>query len=161
MADIVLAQVLGAHGVKGDVALRVYAEEAKSLLRYSFEVHGAQAKLISIKPGAKGVWIARLSGCDSRDAAEALKGVQLSTTRAALPALSDDYYIADLIGLTVLHGGQPVGRVTGAPDFGAGTLLDIALDGGKGLYLPFEDDFVGQIDLSARTVEIHDFEAFL
>ena len=124
-------------------------------------MQGADTKLTSIKPGAKGVWIARLSGYDTRDAAEGLKGVQLTTTRDALPALDDEYYIADLIGLTVLHDGAPVGRVTGAPDFGAGTLLDIVLDGGKGLYLPFEADFVGQIDLSARTVEIHDFEAFL
>jgi 16S rRNA processing protein RimM len=156
--DIVLAQVLGAHGVKGDVALRVYAEEPKSLLRYSF----ACGKLSSVKPGAKGVWIAHMAGVDTREGAEALKGVQLTTTRDALPTAPDgEYYIIDLIGLTVVADGQPIGRVTDAPDFGAGTLLDIRLLDGRSLYLPFHEPYVGAVDLAAGTIVVADYEAFV
>lgn len=158
MSDIVLARVLGAHGIKGDVALKVYAEEPKTLLRFSFP----QGRVLSIKKGAKNSWVAHIEGVDTREAAEAMKNAELRIERDTLPATdNEEYYLSDLAGLAALHSGKAVGRVTMAVDFGAGVLLDIALDKGRSLYLPFQAPYVGHVDLAARTVEIEGYEAFL
>ena len=158
MADIVLARVLGAHGLKGDVALKVFAEEPKTLLRCSFP----QGRIKTIKKGAKDVWIAHIDGVDTREAAEAMKGAELRVERSMLPEIApDEYYLSDLAGLAALHEGKAVGRVSAAVDFGAGVLLDIALDNGRSLYLPFRAPFVGRVDLAVRTLEIEGYEAFL
>ena len=158
MADIVLARVLGAHGIKGDVALKIYAEEPKTLLRLSFP----QGKITSLKKGAKETWVAHVEGINTRDDAEKLQGAELTIARADLPqAGKDEFYLSDLAGLTALSGGEAVGLVKAVQDFGAGVLLDLSLKTGKTLYLPFRAPYVGAVDLTAKTVEIEDYEAFL
>lgn len=153
-----MARVLGAHGLKGDVALKIFAEEPKTLLRLSFP----QGKIVSLKKGAKDTWVVHFEGVDTREAAEDLAGAELRIARADLPpAAEGEYYLSDLIGLSTLSDGKAVGRVTGAPDFGAGVLLDIALLNGRSLYLPFQSPYVGHVDLAAKTVEIEGYEAFL
>ena len=93
---------------------------------------------------------ARLSGITTREEAEALKGVRLYADRAKLPALDDDeYYHADLIGLTVLDtGGTVVGRVTAVLNHGAGDLLEIQRPGKAAELLPFTRAIVPTVDLA-------------
>lgn len=157
--DIVLARVLGAYGLKGGVALRVFCEDPRTLLAHEFSI----GKIMSVAPGVKGAWNVVIDGVSDRTAAEKLKGYEFKIPRAALPApAADEYYIADLIGLRVLgEDGAVIGMVTNAQDFGAGLLLDIALNGGRSLYLPFQNDYVGDIDMTARTVMVRDYAAFL
>src|SRR2546421_2003914 len=84
-----------------------------------------ELRLIAIE---KGVVIARLSGIEDRDQAEALRGLRLHLPRAALPQTeAEEYYHADLIGLeAVLGDGTRVGRVRAIHDFGAGDTLEFA-----------------------------------
>ena len=155
---IVMAHILGAHGIKGDVALKIYAEEPKSLLRFSFPC----GKITTLKKGAKDIWIGHFEGVDTREAAERIGKAELTIPRDALPKTgNDEYYLADLIGLRVLEGDTPVGRVTGTPDFGAGILLDIAFDTGRSVFLPFQSPYVGEINLENGTIRVENAGAFL
>ncbi|HHN67782.1 MAG TPA: 16S rRNA processing protein RimM, partial [Thermopetrobacter sp.] len=102
--------------------------------------------------------IATLKGVDDRNAAEALKGRQLKLPRAKLPetAADDEFYIADLIGLTVEDTeGRPVGRVAAVHDFGAGDLLEIRpAGGGATFYLPFTRASVPEVDIAGRRLVV-------
>lgn len=158
-SSLLLARIVGAHGIKGDVLLHVFAQEAETLLRFSFPA----GKVKAVRGGGpKGAFIARIEGIDDRTAAEAIKGQEIKVTRADLPdAADDEYYITDLVNLRAISGTETVGTVIGVPDFGAGQLLDIRLHTGRSLFLPFYEPFVGKVDLAAGTIEISEYEVFL
>ena len=98
----------------------------------------------------------RFDGVDTRDAAAALNGVELSVPRARLPQPEpDEFYHADLIGLTVtLTDGTPVGTVVAVHDFGAGDLVEIAPATGASFLLPFTRATVPEIDLAGGSLVI-------
>ncbi len=95
--------------------------------------------------------IARLSGVEDRDRAEALRGLRLYLPRAALPPTgAEEYYHADLIGLeAVLGDGTPVGRVRAVHDFGAGDTLELARPGAPPVMVPFTRAVVPIVELAA------------
>ena len=79
-----------------------------------------------------------------------VRGAELSVRRSALPALPvDAYYVADLVGLTVLdEDGVPVGVVD---DVLPGPAND-ALELDSGLLLPLVEECVREIDLEGRRI---------
>lgn len=136
---IALAAVAGAHGVRGEVKLKLFGEGIDSLsAQPSLTVGGAPLKLKDVRAGNKTA-IARFEGVVSREAAEALRGSLVEIDRDALPSLGPgEYYHADLIGLQCVDGdGQSVGTVAAIEDFGAGELLDIEKADGKRSLIPF------------------------
>ncbi|MEO5971783.1 MAG: ribosome maturation factor RimM [Sphingomicrobium sp.] len=136
---IALAAVAGAHGVKGEVRLKLFAESAASLAAHKrLVVGGAELGLISVRGDAKGA-VARFDGIADRSAAEALRGALVEVDRAALPLLdAGEYYHADLIGLPCVdQAGAPRGTVTAVENFGAGDLLEVEGDDGRRALIPF------------------------
>jgi len=99
----------------------------------------------------KGVLLARLSGVEDRNQAEALRGLRLYLPRAALPEPEpDEYYHADLIGLAAtLADGTPVGRVRAVHDFGAGASLELDRSDASPVLVPFTRGIVPIVDLAA------------
>ncbi len=139
MKRIALAAVAGAHGVKGELRLKLFTDSVENLKRHeSVYVGGAAHKLESVRAGPAGA-VARLAGVDDRGAAEALRGSLLEVDRSALPPLEEgEYYHADLIGLECVDGeGNAVGRVAGVENYGAGDLLEVQLTDGKSALIPF------------------------
>lgn len=135
---VVLAAVAGAHGVRGEVRLRLFAESLDSLKRHqSFDARGHALTLRAVRDGPHGP-IARFVEIADRTAAEALAGAELSVPRSALsPPGEGETYVADLVGLPALADGVEVGRVVGVQNYGAGDLIEIeAPDGGRRL-IPF------------------------
>ena len=137
---VALAAVAGAHGVKGEVRLKLFAESAESLARHDRLFVGGQERGIQVTPVAKGA-IARIEGVVDRSAAEALRGALVEVERDALPPLEEgEYYHADLIGLTCFsEDGETIGSVVGVDNFGAGDLLDIEKVDGTRALIPFRD----------------------
>jgi len=96
----------------------------------------------------KGAVIARARGIETRDQAEALRGLTLHVRRDDLPAPEDDdeFYLADLIGLKVESpDGEALGLIKGVQDFGAGDLLEIQPARGPSWWLPFTREAVPQV----------------
>ena len=156
---IALAAVAGAHGVRGEVKLKLFGEGVESLVQAAeLTVGGVVLKLKDVRPGNKTA-VARFEGITSREAAEALRGSLVEIERLALPPLEPgEYYHADLIGLACVDGdGNPIGTVASVEDFGAGELLDIETPGGRRSLIPFRD---GTADLvEGRIVLDPDFLA--
>ena len=137
---IALAAVAGAHGVKGEVRLKLFSDSVESLSRHEkLYVGGAERRLLSIRDGGK-MAVARFEGIGDRGAAEALRGELVEIDRSALPPLEEgEYYHADLIGIAAVNReGIPVGTVAAIENYGAGDLLEIELESGKRSLIPFK-----------------------
>ena len=137
---VALAAVAGAHGVKGEVRLKIFAASAASLAAHKRLFVGAtELELTSLRPDAKGA-VARFVGVADRSAAEALRGRLVEVDRAALPPLEPgEYYHADLIGLPCVdHAGVPRGTVTAVENFGAGDLLEVEGIDERRALIPFK-----------------------
>jgi 16S rRNA processing protein RimM len=136
---IALAAVAGAHGIKGEVRLKLFAESADSLkAQKKLIVGGIERKLTSLNAAGK-TPIARFEGVTDRTQAEALRGSLIEVDRAALPPLAEgEYYYADLIGLPCVdRDGAQLGIVSSVENFGAGDLLEIDLASGRKSLIPF------------------------
>ena len=145
---IALAAVAGAHGVGGEVRLKLYGDSAAGLAAHKrVHIGGVERRLLSVRAAGKGA-VARIEGVADRSAAEALRGTLIEIDRAALPALEDgEYYHADLIGLAVHDAsGTVLGRVTAVENFGAGDLLEIEAADGKRSLIPFRDGIADRQD---------------
>lgn len=138
-SPIALAAVAGAHGIGGEVRLKLFAESIESLKRHAaVDVDGHRVGLSAVRPAGQGV-LARLEGVASRDAAEALRGKLLMVDRSELPALAEgEYYHADVIGLAcVSAAGETLGRVVAVENYGAGDLIEIEQADGRRMLVPF------------------------
>lgn len=136
---IALAAVAGAHGVKGELRLKLFADSVESLARHSrLCVGGRELALCEVKGGGKTA-IARFEGISDRTAAEALRGELVEIERDQLPPLEEgEYYHADLIGLPCVdESGMPLGTVVSVENFGAGDLLEVERPDGKRSLIPF------------------------
>ncbi len=127
---IVLAVVAGAHGVAGEVRLKVFGEDVAAHRSFN----GGALTLAKLRDGT----IARFAEVTDRNAAEALRGTYLTVPRAALPPLEDgEYYHADLLGLAAVStAGEAVGTVVAVENFGAGDVVEIRRDTGRTFMVP-------------------------
>ena len=135
---IALAAVAGAHGIRGELRLKLFSDSIESLSRHKkLCVGGVERRLLAIRDAKNPV--ARFEGIDDRSAAEALRGSLIEIDRSALPPLGEgEYYHADLIGIPAVdRQGEPVGTVAAVENFGAGDLLEIEAEGGKRSLIPF------------------------
>jgi 16S rRNA processing protein RimM len=116
---VTLAAIAGAHGVRGEVRLKLFGEGAEALRAFSvFDAGARKLTLKSVRPANQGA-VASFAEIADRSAAEALRGAVLTVPRSALPSLAPgEYYHHDLIG-------EAVGHVVAVENFGAGDILEI------------------------------------
>src|SRR3954467_2716048 len=144
---ITLAAVAGAHGVKGELRLKLFSDSVESLARQqTLYVGGVERRLLSIRDGKTPV--ARFEGVGDRSAAEALRGSLVEVDRASLPPLKEgEYYHVDLVGLPAVdRAGQPLGIVSAVENYGAGDLLEIETENGRRSLIPFRDGIADLAD---------------
>jgi len=156
-----MAEIVGVHGIRGTVKMKVFASDADALLSGPplCDSSGNQSlRLLSLAPHGN-IWLAEVEGIADRTAAEKLRGTRLYLPRAELPEIDkkDTYYHADLVGMAALDAARAVvGRVIAVANFGAGDLLEIKPPKGASFYLPFTGQNVPHIDVAKKemTVEI-------
>jgi 16S rRNA processing protein RimM len=139
--------------VQGAVRIKSFTQAPEDIARYGplTDEAGNRCFELRLVGAVRGVVLARLSGIEDRDQAEALRGLRLHLPRAALPQTeAEEYYHADLIGLeAVLGDGTWVGRVRAIHDFGAGDTLELARPGASPVMVPFTRAVVPSIELAA------------
>ncbi|HEX9946290.1 MAG TPA: ribosome maturation factor RimM [Allosphingosinicella sp.] len=145
--QVALAAIAGAHGIGGEVRLKLFAQSADSLKRHK-EVRVGERLLTLASIKGDPTPIARFKEVADRTSAEALRGQLLTVPRSALPPLEEgEYYHADLIGLPCeSFAGEPLGRVVAVEDFGAGDLLEIEKPDGRRTMVPFRAGIADLVD---------------
>ena len=145
---VTLAAVAGAHGIKGEVRLKLFGDSAESLAHHAkLFVGGVERRLLAIRGDNKGA-VARFEDVDDRSSAEGLRGSRVEVDRDALPPLGEgEYYHADLIGMPCVDGdGAAIGHVVAVDNFGAGDLLEIETADGHRSLIPFRPGIADLID---------------
>ena len=161
MADrIRVARIGAAHGVRGEVRLWSFTEDPLAVMQYGpLETEDGKRRfeIEAARPG-KDFLVARLAGIDDRNAAEALRNVDLFVPRDRLPPIeaAGTFYHADLIGLAaVSQDGATLGTVKAIHNFGAGDLIEIApTAGSEPLLIVFNEITVPAVDLKAGRIVV-------
>lgn len=160
---ILVAEVVGVHGVRGAVKLRSFTADPAAVAGYGplSDHTGRGDWRLRILGEARGTLVVAVAGIEDRNAAAALKGLRLFVPRARLPVPDDDeFYLADLIGLEAATAdGVPYGRVVAVHNFGAGDLLEIDRSGSAAhdrapALLPFTRTIVPAVDLASRRLVV-------
>lgn len=150
---VTLAAVTGAHGVAGEVRLKLFGEGVDALKLHTSFNEGALT-LRKIRSDNKGGAIARFAEVSDRGAAEKLRGTTLTVNRADLPALEEgEYYHADLVGLAVVtDAGDPVGTVANMLNYGATDLVEIEKPDAKRFLVPMTEQAVLRWDATTLVI---------
>lgn len=140
---VTLAAIIGAHGVTGEVRLKLFGEGFASL-KPNKAFNGGTLTVEKLKDDGKGGAIARFAGVVDRTAAEALRGTALTVPRSALPPLGEgEYYYADLIGLpAVSTDGEALGSCVAVENFGAGDVIEIEKPDGTRFMVPMRAEAI-------------------
>jgi len=152
---VTLAAVSGAHGVTGEVRLKLFGEGAAALKRYR-TFNDDALTLKKLTDDGKGGAIARFAEVTDRTAAEKLRGTVLTVPRSAMPPLDDgEYYHADLLGLAAVStDGEPLGTCVAVENYGAGDVLEIERPDGKRFMVPMTPQAVPEwSDLAGLVID--------
>jgi 16S rRNA processing protein RimM len=156
--DVLIAAVIGAHGLKGEVKVKTFTATPDALARYR-TLHTKDGRVFTVaqlRPGKADEAVATLAEVVDRNTAESLRGLELFVARDVLPAPDEnEFYHADLIGLTAMdEADHVIGTIEAIHNYGAGDVIEIARGDGDSVMLPFVKDFVPVIDLKAGRVII-------
>ena len=155
---LLMGAILGAHGIKGEVKVKSFAAKPSDIGGYGTLTDAREKRrfdlsIVGTSDATRGILIARIAGVADRNAAEALKGVELYVDRDRLPpAAEGEFYHADLIGLAAVdRDGKRVGEIVAVQNYGAGDLLEIRLAGsGRTELIQFTETHVPEVDVAAR-----------
>jgi 16S rRNA processing protein RimM len=156
---ILVGRITGAHGIRGEVVIASRTARPEDVAAYgpvSDATGSRHLTIASDRVSSKGV-VARIDGIADRNAAEALKGMDLYVPRDRLPPpAAGEYYASDLIGLEAFDpAGARLGRVVDVPNYGAGDLLEIEPGAGAPSFLvTVTDDVVPLIDVAGRRIVV-------
>lgn len=166
---VCVGAIAGVHGVRGLVRVKSFTQTPSAVAAYGelTDETGARRFSLTVTGQVKGAVLARIEGVSDRDAAAALKGTRLHVARDALPPpAADEFYHADLIGLTVeLPDGTQVGSVRAVENYGAGEVLDVVLreprHGSSAVMIPFTRAAVPVVDPDAGRVIVNPLPGLL
>ena len=156
-ARVCVGAIAGSFGVRGEVRLKSFCADPAAIADYAplWSEEGARRFDVRITGNTANGLVARLSGIGTKEQADALRGLRLFADRTRLPPTDDDeFYHADLIGLTVLDtGGTVLGRVKAVHNHGASDILEVMGPGMKApLLLPFTRQVVPTVDIAGGRI---------
>ncbi|MBY0400304.1 ribosome maturation factor RimM [Myxococcota bacterium] len=168
---IVLAEILGAHGLRGELRVRVAGDSAENLLaadslwlgRGLDDAAARRVVVLGVGAGRSGELRLRLEGVDDRDQAEALKRLVVMTERSALsPLPSGEYYWHELVGCRVeSESGLAAGVVQEIWETGAHDVLLVVDEQGVRRLVPTAAALMKSVDLEARRIVVADLPGLL
>ena len=145
----------------------VYLEDLKLLRTSKVFFLGKsllKTKINFLKNSKKSIWIASIIETKNKEQAECLKGQLIFLEKRLLPKLmANEFYYDELKGLKIkIDGSIQKGIVKDVFNFGSGDVLEVSLDDKEAtIYIPFDRDNVGRIDLSNREIVLTPIKGLL
>ncbi len=149
---LLCGKIINTHGVRGVVKAQAECDSPEILasLPRVFTKHAGEYKMYEVNGASlqKGFVLLTLGGVESLDAAVLLKGREIYAERSELEKhlLPGDRFIADLIGLPVIHAGtgDRLGVLTDVFNSGASDIYVVETSGGERM-MPAVPEFVEKI----------------
>lgn len=160
LSDLVCVGAISApHGVRGMVLVQSFTQNPLDLKSYKefLDEQRKQIPLRFVSNTAKGGFISRIEGVDTRDDAEGYRRQKIYVTRESLPRVEgEDYYHIDLLECVVeTLNGVVLGQVKAVHNYGAGDILDVS-DGKESYMIPFHKEAVPMVDLMEKHIKVDD-----
>ena len=156
---IEVGRVAKAHGVRGEIKVALHWEHSDSLSHAEEVVLTAKGEgrtfgVRSVRPADRAVLMS-LVGIEDRDRAESLRGATVSVAREALPPLEDgEYYLCDLVGVSVVSPNGPVGEVVEVRVHPSVDTLVVRAPDGRLLEQPIAEPWILAVDIANSRVEL-------
>lgn len=157
---ITVGRIGPARGVRGELFVQPFTDDP--------EARFAVGSVLTTEPAASGPLTVehlnlsgtkmtlRFAGVETREAAEALRGVRLVIAAGDRPAIDDpdEFYASDLFGLTARTvGGVELGPVRDVVEIAGSDYLVLDVEGTERL-VPFVGEIVPTVDVRGGFVEI-------
>lgn len=168
MEKVLIGKIVNTHGIKGE--LKILSETDFPTRRY----HPGNSVFIGTPEGFEeyhvrqyrphqGFDLLVLRGLEDINLVERFRGCEIWAEDHPLSGLTpNEFQLATLLGAIVLQeNGKTVGKVTGSRTYPQGDYLEVTRQDGTIALIPFRDEFIGKIDLAARTIEIVEMEGLL
>ena len=155
---VVMGRVGAPFGIKGWIKVQPFSQTVDGLLRHPVWWLGRDGTWGTARVEGSAIHgrslIAKLEGCDDRNGAAHLKGLDVAIPRSDLPANADgEYYWSDLIGLQVVNReGESLGRVMRLIETGASPVL--VVHGRRERLIPFAQPVVVSVDVAGGTLSV-------
>ena len=154
-----IGKIRTSHGVRGEVKVLSYSggfDHFGTLTTVSARKGPVDRalKVETTRPNGDG-FLMKFAGIDSPEEAKKLADFELWVSRDHAARLEEgEVYLADLIGCSLVFAGEAKAKVTGFLEGGATVLLEVEKTGGGTAVVPFQDVYLGSIDLSGRAIEL-------
>jgi 16S rRNA processing protein RimM len=163
VSRIAIGVLRKAHGVRGEASIEPWTdsvdrfEELERVLLVSPDDKQTRDVAIESTRAHAGRALVKFSGIDSPEAVQQLQGWTLEIPEEDARELeSDEYFLHDLVGLTLFDTeGKNRGTVTEVLEGGGGLLLVVKRPDGKTFELPFAADLCTDIDVPAKKMTVH------
>lgn len=155
------------HGIRGEVKVFPTTDDVRRFgkLKEVILDTGKEDLNLSVQSVKyfKQFVIVKFEGLDDINAVEKYRGKSLYVTREnAVRLHKDEYFIADLIGLSVQdETGEPIGVLEDVLGTGANDVYRIRLTDGRELLLPAIRQCVLEVDVQAGLMKVHILEGLL
>ena len=153
---LTIAKIVKPQGIRGEVKALAMTDDPEDLKSFDRVYVGGNAyKILKVRPQGGNCAYIMLSGIADRNAAELLRGQEITVLREDAPALPEDtFYIADLIGCTVADdAGKAYGEVISITPART-DIYEVAKPDGKILTFPAVEGLISEIDTVARKITV-------
>ena len=156
---ICMAEIVGVHGVRGMLKLKVFSDSPENLPDYAPLCDAAGKReftFLTFQPH-QNIYLVTLENIKDRDQAEKLRGTKLYIPRDRLPEIKDKntYYYADLVGLAAKDAnGAVIGKIIQVANFGSADLLEIKPLKGASYYVPFTKAIVPNVNIEKKEATV-------
>lgn len=151
----VIGRIVRPHGIAGEVVIELLTPDADSYAPGAeLFIAGGWRQVARCRIDNKGRALVALGGVTDRDAAEALRGAEVTVDAEELPALAADrYYVHDLVGCRVADvAGNEIGKVVAVVN-GPQDMLEVEHRGTRSL-LPMARDLLREVNVGERRIVV-------
>lgn len=155
---ILVAEILGSKGLKGEVKLKSYTEHPLAIETYSLVDNLNVSYKIESAYLYKDTVVAKLNNINTKTETESVIGKKLYVYRESFPNLTDNnFYIVDLVGLVLLDlQNNTIGSVVAAYNFGAGDILEVKDVNNKSFMMPFNEETITTVNINNKQIVVSD-----
>lgn len=168
MSSVLIGQIVNVHGIKGEVKVYPYTDDleklAKKLKNIFFDENMKQECYKVVCRIQKGMLLCKISGVDTIEQAEKLRGKYIYIDEKNLDKLEEDnYYIKDLLGLDIINikDNSLFGKLEYIYNTGANDVYEVLTQDNKKVYLPAIKQVIKKVDIKARKIYVELMEGLI
>lgn len=139
---IVAGHIFKAHGLKGWVKAKVLIETFEENFNkvVNFHEHNLLIEKVTLFDSPKNIFLLKIKNVDNLEETEKYIGSSFFLHHGLLKSLpKNKFYLFNIYDRKVLnHHNKEIGYISNILDYGAGDIIEIYLNIGKVVYLPFD-----------------------